>query len=210
METQIYGTDTFKLWLRNISVFNPKYAEEAARRYEKAYLKFSRSFAELDAEDGGPWVMREFQKLINRTLLKRKAMGDSPVTCSKGCSACCHIQVDMTRMEWNVIKKFCANNGIEIDREHLAKQVGLSNSDFVRKLTPEESRCVFLKNRECSIYDVRPLACRKFLVVSDPKECRRDGESAQVIEVEMEAFISAFWQRFDSKFIAEMVLEDSP
>jgi len=88
------------------------------------------------------------------------------IQCKTGCTACCFIEIDVSRDEAAVIINYCRENGIEIDRDYLTKQAGLG-----RKTYSEISRCIFLKENLCSIYPVRPVACRKHWVNTDPALC---------------------------------------
>ena len=83
-----------------------------------------------------------------------------------GCTACCFIDVDVSGDEAAVIINYCRENGIEIDQEYLTKQAVVG-----RKSYSALSRCVFLKDNLCSIYPVRPIACRKHWVKTDPALC---------------------------------------
>lgn len=73
------------------------------------------------------------------------------VACKRGCNHCCHIQVAITRTEAQL----------------LGSRIGVQPSAMkTPRLRPQDSYsyqtpCTFLENGECSIYDSRPLACRK-------------------------------------------------
>lgn len=79
------------------------------------------------------------------------------VPCKRGCSACCHIKVEMCQDE------------AEIIGEHLQKKPKKLLKNV--RMTPEsalgrpDTPCPFLKNHECSIYDARPVVCRNFVVM---------------------------------------------
>ncbi len=88
------------------------------------------------------------------------------IQCKAGCTACCFIEIDMSGDEAAAIINYCRENDIEIDREYLIKQAAVG-----RKSYSELSRCVFLKDNMCSIYPVRPIACRKHWVKTDPDLC---------------------------------------
>jgi hypothetical protein len=88
------------------------------------------------------------------------------IQCKAGCTACCFIDVDVSGDEAAVIINYCRENGIEIDKEYLKKQAAVG-----RKTYSHLSRCVFLKDNLCSIYPVRPIACRKHWVKTDPALC---------------------------------------
>jgi Fe-S-cluster containining protein len=55
---------------------------------------------------------------------------------------------------------------LKIDQEYLLKQAAVG-----RKTYSDLSRCVFLKDNLCNIYLVRPIACRKHWVKTDPSLC---------------------------------------
>ena len=88
------------------------------------------------------------------------------IQCKAGCTACCFIDVDISEDEAAIILDYCNENGIEIDKEYLEKQAAVG-----RKKYSELSRCVFLKDDMCSVYPVRPIACRKHWVKTDPSLC---------------------------------------
>lgn len=88
------------------------------------------------------------------------------IQCRAGCTACCFIEIDVSGDEATVILNYCRENGMEIDLEYLQKQAVVG-----RKTYSELSRCVFLKDNLCSIYPVRPIACRKHWVKTDPALC---------------------------------------
>lgn len=94
----------------------------------------------------------------------------SEIKCRKGCSFCCHINVDIHDTEANLIFEELGAQGKygKIDWNTLEKQKGL---DINERIKSSDSKCIFLENGDCSIYEFRPVSCRKFFVVSDPKNC---------------------------------------
>jgi Fe-S-cluster containining protein len=118
-----------------------------------------------------------------------------PVSCAKGCSACCRAQpVPITPPEAYAIVRMIemmlperrqALEAVFAAREESLREAGLLNV-FLResKITSaEEARqsveryfvlklaCPFLEDDACSIHPVRPFVCRQYLVTSDPKLC---------------------------------------
>lgn len=76
--------------------------------------------------------------------------------CGKGCSACCNYDVQVSRLEAEYIAVNCELN---ID-------TGDVSSVNVRK------PCTFLgKDGICAVYEFRPLNCRTFHTIDDPKYC---------------------------------------
>ena len=76
--------------------------------------------------------------------------------CQRGCSHCCSIDVHMTELEAMYISQA---NGVGYSRKAIATG-------------GHTSPCPFLgANGECTIYDSRPLNCRTFHTLDDPKYC---------------------------------------
>ncbi|MCP4912250.1 MAG: YkgJ family cysteine cluster protein [Oligoflexia bacterium] len=105
------------------------------------------------------------------------------ISCKKGCSACCHSQVTVTRSEADLLAHVLENKKIEIDFEKLEKQANAQNSSssFYR-LSFEARGCVMLDDQgNCQIYEDRPAVCRTNYVVSDPELCStEDGKERPV------------------------------
>jgi Putative zinc- or iron-chelating domain len=111
-------------------------------------------------------TIKEVYKAIDGFFTAAPAESKKEIQCKTGCTACCFIDVDVIADEAAVIINYCKENGIEIDREYLTKQAAAG-----RKSYSSLSRCVFLKDNLCSIYPVRPVACRKHWVKTDPALC---------------------------------------
>lgn len=88
------------------------------------------------------------------------------IQCKAGCTACCFIDVDVSEDEAAMIIDYCKKNDIAIDKTYLNEQAAVG-----RKSYSALSRCVFLKDNLCTIYPVRPIACRKHWVKTDPALC---------------------------------------
>ncbi|HYE69238.1 MAG TPA: YkgJ family cysteine cluster protein [Anaerovoracaceae bacterium] len=93
-------------------------------------------------------------------------------TCRRGCSFCCHVEVETSNIEVRSILQFCKKKSITIDKEYLKRQSKAKNLH-----RSEVSACVFLKGNECSIYEARPLVCKMMYVVTDPKYCDTKTQS---------------------------------
>lgn len=119
-------------------------------------------------------------------------------SCKKGCNFCCHINVDVSEVEAELIVHYCEEKHIQIDKDYLLR----------RRLTPwrevplsNEAACTFLKDGECGIYPVRPLACRTYFVGSEPIYCDASKYRAPAyyttvvfnmwVEIEFSGFINA-------------------
>ena len=111
-------------------------------------------------------TIKEVYKAIDNFFNAAPEENKKEIQCKAGCTACCFIDVDVSADEAATIINYCSENGIEIDKEYLEKQAAVG-----RKKYSELSRCVFLKDDLCSIYPVRPIACRKHWVKTDPALC---------------------------------------
>lgn len=77
--------------------------------------------------------------------------------CKKGCSFCCHVPVEVT----------------QIEALHIAGETGkrLTRPRKNKPRQPDNTACPFLKDNQCSIYRVRPLACRIFASLDSATHC---------------------------------------
>jgi Fe-S-cluster containining protein len=89
---------------------------------------------------------------------------DAPPACRAGCSHCCHQAVGVSAPEvfaiYAELSKTRAPRELEVVIERIRRADdetrGMSSSE---RWSPEHP-CPFLENGSCSIYEVRPLACR--------------------------------------------------
>lgn len=115
-------------------------------------------------------------------------------SCTKGCGHCCKIAVSVTAIEAEMIRNFVINNLDKNEVKNIYFAIKNNKSKYPRELTfgqgysdnvlkkfeNDNISCPFLtKESTCSIYPVRPYACRQYLVFSDSKKC---GEKAEDIK----------------------------
>lgn len=127
---------------------------------------------------------RAFQKLIDNSLLRLKGTSQMmEVKCRKGCGHCCKIQVIVSLCEAQYLLAIAEEQGITIDEDLLQKQVLIKDSvDYM--FASKVNRCVFLSDQdECRVYESRPVTCRKYMVVTDPKYCSADQGVQKVATV---------------------------
>jgi Fe-S-cluster containining protein len=79
--------------------------------------------------------------------------------CKQGCSHCCNMAVTLTTTEAELIGKHV---GRKPKVPQVAPDVILTNQSKYRAVP-----CPFLKKGKCSIYEVRPLACRIHFNMAD-------------------------------------------
>ncbi len=131
------------------------------------------------------------QSLIHSYELLDKAMKPfySFTPCKKGCSTCCNLVVEITAIEADLIKDYVIKNfgqeeiktlegKLKNDCYHYPNSQHCLSDDSLRLKHFKLNRpCSFLSpNGECTIYEVRPINCRSYLVFSDPETCKpKDG-----------------------------------
>jgi Predicted Fe-S-cluster oxidoreductase len=152
--------DTFAAFLENLS-------EEIKKA---AFL-----FSEIPA---GPERAFKLHALVEEEIA---AGANIEVSCTKGCSACCHMEVEVTSYEADVIAGLVREGhvvdraeGTTVDRERLRAQSSRSLQDPAWKqgMFNQTNRCVFLNSEgACSIYEKRPVMCRRHSVTSPAKNC---------------------------------------
>ena len=143
-----------------------------------AFMKYSARLLETapGAERG-----RALHRMIEREM---GVAGMFPTSCSKGCSGCCHYEVEVTRDEAAVLKER-VEAGFAIDRARLAVQAARErrSADW-RKFGSADNRCVFLgADGACGIYEDRPSICRKHMVTTPAAACTTDGAAVAPVQV---------------------------
>lgn len=103
--------------------------------------------------------------------------------CKKKCDYCCYqivglnfpealVMVEAIRSNQSLRREFVRKIPELKKQISLLKKPGMTNATYFEKQIP----CIFLKNRECSIYDARPLACRtQFAAEKTPDRCKPSG-----------------------------------
>lgn len=94
-----------------------------------------------------------------------------PVTnasCGSGCAACCRgFAKQVTEDEADLLADAVKSGRVEIDRNELRRQA---------HETTGAAPCVFLgTDGRCRVYDLRPVACRKYHVTSPAENCATEG-----------------------------------
>lgn len=130
------------------------------------------------------------------------------IACKKGCAFCCHINVDATPGEVDMIIEYTRANNIPIDYNRLWRQRGLS---MKQRPQSQYSACVFLaEDNTCKIYEVKPIGCRKYFVFNDPKECDAKTNNEDRVKIyadfHLEAIASAIFNMQQPASMVELLL----
>lgn len=115
----------------------------------------------LNVRLNGPGTLLEHLTLAYAFLDKvSREFVSTFATCSKGCPHCCRMDVQITTFE----------------AEYIVMATGIPHVPNARFTTGHKGACPFLSNAgECSIYAFRPLFCRTYHALSDPKLCGTPG-----------------------------------
>jgi Fe-S-cluster containining protein len=141
------------------------------------------TWREARRELRGPIRLAELALLAQSLHESIAALQTGPVSCRKGCGACCRQVVPLSPPEAYLLKErvqAMPEAGQAVLHERFAKVAqGLENgglgdsplfsmaADYFRL----DLDCPFLVDESCSIHAMRPLACREHLVVSPMVHC---------------------------------------
>lgn len=150
-----------------------------------------------------------FQGMANVVvdLAEQKSIDEGkPISCTKGCGACCRQLVPISEMEARALttlveampepRRTTIRERFTQAREQLLNSgLGMQTSDQV-KAPKEQLRafglayfdlhiaCPFLEEEACSIHPDRPLSCREYLVTSPASHCTRPtAETIKMVHI---------------------------
>ena len=130
------------------------------------------------------------RELCDRLLERRLAdlPAGSSVTCRKGCSACCSYLVPVSVCEairlGQDLSDMPVPQRLRLERATMSAARKIMDfpqppdgdiEDVSRWYRSLELDCPMLQNHLCQIYDVRPLACREYVVDKPPGLCEIDS-----------------------------------
>jgi hypothetical protein len=116
---------------------------------------------------------REIHAAMDEVLERDRRIGaeSGGIRCGKGCDHCCRGPVEIWPREAALLVEAARAAGVELDTVRLERQSRYA-MDAWRQQPRAERACVFLgEDGACKVYESRPNACRKLLVVSDPALC---------------------------------------
>lgn len=130
--------------------------------------------------------------IVDRAEAKAAAEGRW-VTCAKGCGACCRQIVPVSEAEAHALGRLVAAmpeprqqavrarfaealaalaaKGLDVRVNRLRAKPGSRAAEVGLAWFAAGVACPFLEEEACSIHPERPLACRQYLVTSDPAHC---------------------------------------
>lgn len=138
--------------------------------------------------------------------------GGAEITCRAGCSACCRQLVVVSPMEAHALSEFVAAHPEQSSRWAEAQAAWQSRVDANPELRARldafvecegyvsgaeggaleldywkaQLPCPFLQDERCSVYPVRPFACREHHALSDPLICAEDPDQVTPADTRLE------------------------
>ncbi len=132
----------------------------------------------LPEEQVYPWLtfLLDAYSIVDASILYAEEQANKAnrkLACKEGCAFCCYQEVPVSPLEAMGIRLAktallprVEREAIQKELEHTKNKENLSNQ--------EKQKCPFLINNSCSIYAVRPIACRRFLMLDT--ECSNSQE----------------------------------
>ena len=121
------------------------------------------------------------------------------------------MKTDISDDEAVLLTEYSKEIGFDIDYNYLEQQIVKTDEEFL-KIPYAKRKCVFLnKEGACSVYEHRPIACRKLIVVSNSEDCDTENKSgkqvARLASVEAESISVAVLNTRKSGGLAEMMIK---
>ncbi len=150
---------------------------QARAEKKQAYLRaiFDRYAAQFRAgtDRDAPALARGAHSAIDDVLARdRNRSADSAeIRCRSGCANCCRGPVEIWPQEAALLVEAARAAGVNVDRARLERQ-SRHTADTWHGQPETDRACAFLgEGGACRVYESRPNACRKLLVVADPELC---------------------------------------
>jgi len=131
-----------------------------------------------------PSVAREVHCVMDSVLERdrRISAASGDIRCRRGCDHCCSGPVEISPNEAALLVETARTAGIELDTARLERQSRHTMESW-REQPAADRACVFLGgDGACRVYEARPNACRKLLVVSAPELCDADKHTAGEVD----------------------------
>ena len=129
---------------------------------EKPLMFYLENLEKLKSYDY-KYIVSEIYRIIDNDI--KQDIDKEKVLCKSSCSLCCGLQVSVTPQEAiNIYNKYKDL----IDWEAVKERKDMTDIEYFRD---NNNKCMFLKDNKCSIYQDRPMSCRKYFVQSRPELC---------------------------------------
>jgi len=192
--------------------------KQARDERKKAHLhgifrRYTEQFRVAENQNA-PSVAREVHSAIDNVLERdrRKSPASGDIKCRPGCDHCCHEPVEIWPHEAALLVATAREAGMELDNARLERQ-SQYDIDNWRQQPAADKACGFLgDDGACKVYEFRPNACRKLLVVTDPALCDADKHPPSSVgrwfSLEAEILESAALEVFGAALMPRLLLAE--
>ena len=143
------------------------------------YVADFRGFQSADPHSVAPRVHSAMDAVLQRDRSKDRASRE--IKCGKGCNHCCKVPVEVFPHEAALLIAAARQADIRLDTDRLHRQSRYGIENWSEQ-SPADRACVFLgDDGACRVYEGRPNACRKLLVVTDPALCDASKSDADYV-----------------------------
>ena len=173
------------------------------------YVERFRAMQTVDALSAAREAHAAIDELLKRD--REKDAASAGIKCSKGCDHCCHGPVEIWPHEAALLVASAREAGVAMDRSRLERQ-GRVTTETWHQQPAADRACVFLgDDGACTVYEFRPNACRKLLVMTDPALCEATKHPPDSVgrwfSWEAELLESAALEVFGAKLMPQLLLE---
>lgn len=175
-------------------------------------VHYVNEFEKIKAEDAA-CIAASVHHALDEALADGKARSQDArrISCAKGCAHCCKQYVTVMRPEAEFLVGIAAENGLVLDKEKLNRQQMLREGDY-STAPRKDAACVFLDDAgTCTVYEFRPMSCRKYFSLADPVLCDLIRFPHQQVptwfDMKAEIIASAAMQVFGAGTMAEEILK---
>lgn len=201
-------TQTASEWMRNFNK-SAMAGSVSAEEYNKIFFTVC-GFFQLFKELLPRLDISMAHQLLDgnvQQFLKAPQIQSEPPRCKKGCSNCCFQRVTVTKPEAELLSQKLTKE----DAVYIQKQALIDDTTDAWASSFPGSKCVFLKNGECSVYETRPAVCRTLFAVTDPKACdirERMLKPKFLVSIQAEMMVSAMFDTYETGNMARMLLKE--
>lgn len=152
--------------MENIEKFTQENAAEITQIVEHCLPIFEKVLKDEGIQSLVDFVYHQVDTMNEQTGLNNE------VTCSSGCSFCCSGRIVVSSFEASYITSYLKQFKVQVDLDKIKLQNSVKRIDDLKFA---KKTCALLDDSgKCKIYNIRPLICRLWNSIDDPKLCDRE------------------------------------